>query len=173
MDKKFLEKVKRQFDRLTETEKEKLRVSISWFFLNDSIKRKIIGNIQKKLKFSDLMSVIFSLLSIFTEFLSSYYYFNVTLIRNENLVSVKVGYNKKKRVEILRAITSLITIILILLIAIHYHTEKMLKIFRQNLDVTTSLYETGQLPFFFFRNINNINSYSSFIKWNNCIFNNI
>ena len=67
MDKKFLEKVKRQFDRLTETEKEKLRVSISWFFLNDSIKRKIIGNIQKKLKFSDLMSVIFSLLSIFTE----------------------------------------------------------------------------------------------------------
>ena len=44
MDKKFLEKVKRQFDRLTEVEKEKLRVSISWFFLNDSIKRKIIGN---------------------------------------------------------------------------------------------------------------------------------
>ena len=149
MDKKFLEKVKRQFDRLTETEKEKLRVSISWLFLNDSIKRKIIGNIQKKLKFYDFISVIFSLLSIFTEFLSSYYYFNVTLIRNENLVSVKVGYNKKKRVEILRALTSLITIILILLITIHYHTEKMLKIFRQNLDVTTSLYETGQLPLFF------------------------
>ena len=72
MDKKFLEKVKRQFDRLTEVEKEKLRVSISWFFLNDSIKRKIIGNIQKKLRFYDLISVIFSLLSIFTEFLASY-----------------------------------------------------------------------------------------------------
>ena len=68
MDKKFLEKVKRQFDRLTEVEKEKLRVSISWFFLNDSIKRKIIGNIQKKLRFYDLISVIFSLLSILQNF---------------------------------------------------------------------------------------------------------
>ena len=86
MDKKFLEKVKRQFDRLTETEKEKLRVSISWLFLNDSIKRKIIGNIQKKLRFSAFISVIFALLSIFTEFLASYYYFNVTLILNKNLV---------------------------------------------------------------------------------------
>jgi hypothetical protein len=149
MDKKFLEKVKRQFDRLTEVEKEKLRVSISWFFLNDSIKRKIIGNIQKKLRFYDLISVIFSLLSIFTEFLASYYYLDVQLERHDNLVSVKVGYHKKKRIEIIRAITSLFTIILIILIIIHYHTEKMLKIFRQNLDITTSLYETGQLPYFF------------------------
>ncbi len=86
MGKKFLEKVKRQFDRLTQTEKAKLRVSISWFFLNNSIKRKIIGNIQKKLKFSDFISVIFALFPIFTEFLASYYYFNVTLILNENFV---------------------------------------------------------------------------------------
>ena len=57
-----------KIERMTEKEKEEWKNAISWFFLTDSIKRKIRLEIQSKLKIIDKNCVTIPIILFFVKF---------------------------------------------------------------------------------------------------------
>ena len=49
-----------KIERMTEKEKEEWKNAISWFFLTDTIKKKIRLEIQSKMKIIDILTILFS-----------------------------------------------------------------------------------------------------------------
>ena len=130
---------------LTDIQKEEWKKAISWFFLTDSIKKKIRNEIEHKCKTLDIIIIMFSGLGLLTNGLQSMFYLHFTVISVNNLYTIKVEGKSDNFVEILRFITTFSTIIVIILLIINYNIIKNLLIFKQQVSYNSSLWSTGLL----------------------------
>ena len=70
---------------LSDIQKEEWKKAISWFFLTDSIKKKIRNEIEHKCKTLDIIIIMFSGLGLLTNGLQSMFYLHFTVISVNNL----------------------------------------------------------------------------------------
>ena len=124
-------------------EKESWKNTISWFFITDAIKKKIRIDIQKRMKLLDIFIIFFSGIGLLTNAFQSLYYLNFQ-ISSPTLTtrSITVSGRSQIKVEILRLITSITTVIAIVLIIFHYRIRKILLIFKQQVSIDCSLIST-------------------------------
>lgn len=117
---------------LSDLQKQEWKKAISWFFLTDSIKKKIRNEIEHKCKILDIIIILFSGLGLLTNGLQSLFYLEFNVISKDNLYTIKVKGKSRNLVEILRFITTFSTIIVIILLIINYNIRKNLLIFKQH-----------------------------------------
>jgi hypothetical protein len=67
-------KAREKFKEMSDKQKKELRESLSWFFLTDSLKKKIRLNIQTKMKKMDIISLILAALGVLTNAMASFFY---------------------------------------------------------------------------------------------------
>jgi hypothetical protein len=143
--------VKKRYDSMTDIQKKELVSAISWFFLTDNIKKNIRLKIQRDMKLMDIASLIFALLGVLTQIVASYFY--IEFVKKEEIskiilivggkFSIDVVSNiDSNTVQILRFITSFTTLLLLILIVMHYKTRLNFLIFKQRVDINASLFST-------------------------------
>ena len=130
---------------LSDLQKQEWKKAISWFFLTDSIKKKIRNEIEHKCKTLDIIIILFSGLGLLTNGLQSLFYLEFNVTAKNNLYTIKVKGKSTNLVEILRFITTFSTIIVIILLIINYNIRKNLLIFKQQVSYNSSLWSTGLL----------------------------
>ena len=135
-----------KIERMTEKEKEEWKTAISWFFLTDTIKKKIRLEIQSKMKIIDILTILFSGLGLLTNALQSMFYLHFKILKpTEDTRTIQVKGDSKGYIEILRFITTFSSLIAICLIIMHYNIRKYLLIFKQQVELGSSLISTKLL----------------------------
>ena len=135
-----------KIERMTEKEKEEWKTAISWFFLTDTIKKKIRLEIQSKMKIIDILTILFSGLGLLTNALQSMFYLHFKILKpTEDTRTIQVKGDSKGYIEILRFITTFSSLIAICLIIMHYNIRKYLLIFKQQIELGSSLISTKLL----------------------------
>ena len=135
-----------KIERMTEKEKEEWKNAISWFFLTDTIKKKIRLEIQSKMKIIDILTILFSGLGLLTNGLQSMFYLHFEILKPTNDTrTIQVKGESKGYIEIFRFITTFSSLISISLIIMHYNIRKYLLIFKQQVELGSSLLSTKLL----------------------------
>lgn len=139
----LLQKARDKLNNMTQKARNELKKSISWFFLPDSLKKLTREKIQSKMKKIDLISLLFAFIGIICNLIASNIYIDFEEVKsNDNLISINIKPNNNNTVKILRYITSVSTIILIFSIIYHYITRLKFKIFKQKIDLSSSLWSS-------------------------------
>ena len=87
-------------ERMSDKEKEQWKNAISWFFLTDSIKRKIRLEIQSKPKIIDITTILLAGIGLLTNALKPTY----------DTRTIQVNGESKRYIELIRFITTITTI---------------------------------------------------------------
>ena len=114
-------------------QKELWLKTITWYILADNIKDKIRDFIEKKVKSLDITIIILAFLGIVTNSLQMYFYLHFTLIKKDNKYSIDIEGKSSNLIETFRSITSLSTLIVIILVVIHYQIKKIFLIFKHEI----------------------------------------
>lgn len=135
-----------KIERMSEEEKNEWKMTVSWFFLTDTIKKKIRLEIQSKMKIIDVATIFLSGIGLAMNCLQSFFYLQFEIQKpTEDTRTIHVCGKSKNYIEILRFITTFTTIIAVGLIVMHYHIRKYLLIFKQQVELGSSLWSTGLL----------------------------
>ena len=120
-------------------QKELWLKTITWYILADNIKDKIRDFIEKKVKSLDITIIILAFLGIVTNSLQMYFYLHFTLIKKDNKYSIDIEGKSSNLIETFRSITSLSTLIVIILVVIHYQIKKIFLIFKHEIPINSSM----------------------------------
>ena len=130
-------------ERMSDKEKEQWKNAISWFFLTDSIKRKIRLEIQSKLKIIDITTILLAGIGLLTNALQSMFYLHFEILKpTYDTRTIQVNGESKRYIELIRFITTITTIASISLIIMHYVIRKYLLIFKHQVELGSSLIST-------------------------------
>ena len=133
-------------ERMNDNDKEKWKNAISWFFFTDTIKRKIRLEIQSKLKIIDISTILLAGIGLLSNALQSMFYLHFEILKPTlDTRTIQVKGISKGYIEILRFITTLTTLASITLIIMHYTIRKYLLIFKQQVELGSSLISTKLL----------------------------
>ena len=128
---------------MSDKEKEQWKNAISWFFLTDSIKRKIRLEIQSKLKIIDITTILLAGIGLLTNALQSMFYLHFEILKpTYDTRTIQVNGESKRYIELIRFITTITTIASISLIIMHYVIRKYLLIFKHQVELGSSLIST-------------------------------
>ena len=139
----LLKAAREKMNKMDLESKNKLETSISWFFLPDNLKRITREKIQNKLKIIDIISLILAGIGIICNVIASSLYITFDKHIDGRMIEVKVIGKSSNTVTILRWITSISTFLLLISIVMHYHTRLHFQIFKQRLEINSSLFSSG------------------------------
>ena len=92
-------------ERMSDKEKEQWKNAISWFFLTDSIKRKIRLEIQSKLKIIDITTILLAGIGLLTNALQSMFYLHFEILKpTYGTRTIQVNGESKRYIELIRFI---------------------------------------------------------------------
>ena len=113
--------------------------TINWYLLADNIKDKIRDYIEKKMKILDIIIIVLAGLGLVTNGLQMLFYLEFKKVVEDNLLySIKITGKSSNLIEVLRIITSVSTLIVIILIMIHYEIKKNYLIFKHEIPFNSS-----------------------------------
>lgn len=142
----MLDKARKKIANMNHEDRQVLKASISWYFLPETLKKATREKIQARMKTIDLFCLLFAVIGIVSNLVatSMFIQFDSTQ-RIENgmkKISIEVKANSSETVDALRWITTISTVILILLIILHYKTRHQFYVFKQKLDVTSKVWKS-------------------------------
>ena len=113
--------------------------TINWYLLADNIKDKIRDYIEKKMKLLDIIIIVLAGLGLVTNGLQMLFYLDFKkVIEDDFTYSIKITGKSSNLIEALRIITSVSTLIVIVLIMIHYEIKKNYLIFKHEIPFNSS-----------------------------------
>ena len=114
--------------------------TINWYLLADNIKDKIRDYIEKKMKILDIIIIMLAGIGLLTNGLQMTFYLKFTKIKEDNLYTIRITGNSSNTIEALRFITSGTTLIVIILIMVHYEIKKNYLIFKHEISFNSSYF---------------------------------
>ena len=116
--------------------------TINWCLLADNIKDKIRDCVEKKMKILDIVIILLAGLGLVTNGLQMNFYLNFTKVKGEDLntYSIEISGESSNFIEALRFITSISSLIVIILIMIHYEIKKHYLIFKHEIPFNSSYF---------------------------------
>ena len=114
--------------------------TINWYLLADNIKDKIRDYIEKKMKILDIIIIMLAGIGLLTNGLQMAFYLKFTKIKEDNLYTIRITGNSSNTIEALRFITSGTTLIVIILIMVHYEIKKNYLIFKHEISFNSSYF---------------------------------
>ena len=114
--------------------------TINWYLLADNIKDKIRDYIEKKMKILDIIIIMLAGIGLLTNGLQMTFYLQFTKIKEDNLYTIRITGNSSNTIEALRFITSGTTLIVIILIMVHYEIKKNYLIFKHEISFNSSYF---------------------------------
>ena len=116
--------------------------TINWYLLADNIKDKIRDYIEKKMKILDIIIILLAGLGLLTNGLQMTFYLKFKIEREEKdkTYSIKITGESSNSIEALRFITSGSSLIVIILIMIHYEIKKNYLIFKHEIPFNSSYF---------------------------------
>ena len=113
--------------------------TINWYLLADNIKDKIRDYIEKKMKILDIIIILLAGLGLLTNGLQMSFYLKFTKVIEEDLTnSIKITGHSTNLIEALRVITSVSSLIVVILIMVHYEIKKNYLIFKHEIPFNSS-----------------------------------
>ena len=122
--------------------------TINWYLLADNIKDKIRDYIEKKMKLLDIVIILLAGLGLLTNGLQMNFYLSFekrkNIDENGNITySIIITGATSNLIEILRCISSFSSLIVIILIMIHYNIKKNYLIFKHEIPFNSSYCSTN------------------------------
>ena len=115
--------------------------TINWYLLADNIKDKIRDYIEKKMKILDIIIILLAGLGLLTNGLQMTFYLQFKKIREKDKsYSIQIKGEKSNSIEALRFITSGSSLIVIILIMVHYEIKKNYLIFKHEIPFNSSYF---------------------------------
>lgn len=107
---------------------------ISWLFLLDNMKNKLRQTIQKKIFILDTIIILLYLIGFITNIIQDQLYFEFDTIKENGKISIIIKGNPTTQIQIIRAVTTVTTIIILILVPIFYKINHFLLIIRCEID---------------------------------------
>lgn len=107
---------------------------ISWLFLLDNMKNKLRQAIQKKIFILDTMIVLLYLIGFITNIIQDQLYFDFDTVKSNGKITIIIKGNPTTQIQIIRAVTTFTTIIILILIPFYYKINHFLLIMRCEID---------------------------------------
>ncbi|MCQ2820458.1 MAG: potassium channel family protein [archaeon] len=144
---KIEDAVRDRLERMTHLEKDEWITRLSFFFLTNELKKKIRLFFESKLKLLDKVVILFSGIGLLTNALQSMIYLKFKVLDDEinRRKTIEVKGESSNIVELLRFITSVSTLIVVALLILHYKVRRRLLVFKEQVDLESSLASTGLL----------------------------
>ena len=115
--------------------------TINWCLLADNIKDKIRDYIEKKMKILDIVIILLAGLGLITNGLQMNFYLKFTKVKgDDNTYSIEITGQSSNFIEALRFITSISSLIVIILIMVHYDIKKHYLIFKHEIPFNSSYF---------------------------------
>ena len=124
---------------LEKYQKELWIKTITWYVLADNIKDQIRDFIEKRLKALDITIILLAILGIVTNSIQMNFYLNYTIVKTNNRYSINIKGKSSNIIEAFRFITSISTLIIIILIVLHYRIKKLFLIFKHQIPLNSSM----------------------------------
>lgn len=146
INKEMVKNSRANLENLKPEKRQELMAALGWLFLTDDIKLRNIDKKKREMKINDMIALIFALIGIISNIISSYLYAGADVVPQEDSkISIIVYTNPSAIVQLLRSITTLTTIILQFLIYRHYRLRLQFMILKQKIEVTSTFYSSGIL----------------------------
>lgn len=141
-----------KFSQLDDTKKKELEASLGWLFYTDSLKKKIREKIQLSMKNNDKIAIFLAMIGIIFNILASSAYLEIEKVwsKDDSKISINLIPNNSNYVVCLRTVTSLSTLILFIFLYRHYSIRLKYEIFKQKLEINSTMYSSGYLWMFLF-----------------------
>ena len=139
----YLDKIKYLGKDMSKTleryQKELWLRTITWYILADNIRDKIRDFIEKKMKKLDITIIILAFLGIVTNSLQMNFYLHFTKIKTDNRYTINIEGKSSNLIEAFRFITSISTLVIIILVILHYSFKKIFLIFKHEIPLDSSM----------------------------------
>ena len=115
--------------------------TINWYLLTNNLKDKIRDYIEKKMKILDIIIILLAGLGLLTNGLQMTFYLKFNKFKEEDgTYTIKIIGESSDIIEALRFVTSGTTLIVIILIMIHYEIKKNYLIFKHEIPFNSSYF---------------------------------
>lgn len=114
--------------------------TINWYLLADNIKDKIRDYIEKKMKILDIIIILLAGIGLLTNGLQMNFYLQFKKVKENSAYTIDITSHSSRTIEALRFITSGTTLIVVILIMIHYEIKKNYLIFKHEISFNSSYF---------------------------------
>jgi hypothetical protein len=115
--------------------------TIKWYLLTNNLKDKIRDYIEKKMKILDIVIILLAGLGLLTNGLQMTFYLKFNKFKEKDgTFTIKIIGESSDLIEALRFVTSGTTLIVIILIMIHYEIKKNYLIFKHEIPFNSSYF---------------------------------
>jgi hypothetical protein len=115
--------------------------TINWYLLTNNLKDKIRDYIEKKMKILDIVIILLAGLGLLTNGLQMTFYLKFNKFKEKDgTFTIKIIGESSDLIEALRFVTSGTTLIVIILIMIHYEIKKNYLIFKHEIPFNSSYF---------------------------------
>ena len=115
--------------------------TINWYLLADNLKDKIRDYIEKKMKILDIIVILLAGLGLLTNGLQMTFYLKFEKVRDpDRSYSIIITGKSSNAIEALRFISSGSSLIVIILIMVHYEIKKNYLIFKHEIPFNSSIF---------------------------------
>ena len=115
--------------------------TINWYLLTNNLKDKIRDYIEKKMKILDIVIILLAALGLLTNGLQMTFYLKFNKFKEKDgTFTIKIIGESSDLIEALRFVTSGTTLIVIILIMIHYEIKKNYLIFKHEIPFNSSYF---------------------------------